>query len=86
MKVKQCRVCAAKSGIDLWPSRLSALIAVCVFFSNAASVCFKWVCSWRTCDLGINLRLLCGRTHADIRTAGHVSQDWIKDFFGTRYS
>lgn len=29
-EVKQCRACVAKSGIDLWPSRLGALIAVCV--------------------------------------------------------
>lgn len=82
MKVKQCRVCVAKSGTDLWPSRLSALIAVCVF-SQVLPLCVFDGCALGTCDLGINLCLLCGRTHTDIRTPGHVSQDSIKDFFGT---
>lgn len=66
--------------IDLWLSRLSALIAACVF-SQLLAVCFKRARSWHACHLGINLRLPCGRTHADIGTLGHVSQDWIKDFW-----
>lgn len=82
MKVKQCRVCVAKSGTDPWPSRLSALIAVRVF-SQVLPLCVLNGCALGTRDLGIHLCLLCGRTHADIRTAGCVSQDSIKNFFGT---
>lgn len=62
--MKQCSVCVAKSGIDLWPSRLSALIAVCVF-SQMLPLCVLNGHALGTRDVGINLRLLCGRTHQD---------------------